>query len=97
MLLKINFNYKEISHENKSKIIRNNPWSSFSVNEHFGKCSIPQNYKVNIPFNFMVAGDVFEAGDSTRNGLELVKSKAERKMEKFAEVNKEKIKVIGSN
>lgn len=114
-----------------------------------------ETMKVNIPFEFTVAGDVFEAGDYTierfnpqqrsvlilksvdgnskrilltnevktenivenaklvftkiagsyflsqvwvdsgRSGLELVKSKAERKTERLAKLNKEKIMVVG--
>ncbi len=113
--------------------------------------------KVNIPFRFIVAGDVFEAGDytierfnpqkrsmmilksvegdikkvfltnsvkaekivetsnlvftkiddsyflsqiwadSTNNGFELLKSKQERKMKRLAEVNTEKIMLVGKD
>ncbi len=113
--------------------------------------------KVNIPFEFIVAGDVFEGGDytierfnpqnrsililksvegnskkifltnsveaekivetpklvftkiddsyflsqiwanSTRSGLEVIKSKQERKMERLAKPNAEKIMVVGKN
>lgn len=125
---------------------------SISVNAQSRK-----TLKVNIPFEFIVAGDVFEAGDytierfnpqtslvlilkavegdskkifltnavkgenivetpklvftkiddsyflsqiwdnSTSNGLELLKSKKERKMERLAKPNTEKIMVVGKN